>query len=140
MRLAKIYGWYLELTGEGLNQKLSRLMQPVPATSEADTLSKLMRWKDEMKDGESRGVQLLPDPYRITTLKAMVPEKLKEKIEDKFGTDANSFDKVFDYAVDWARDRERAALEKLPDAMDCNRVGQEPPESWGGGHEEDPEK
>ena len=62
-------------------------------------------------------------------MKTIFPEKLRDKIVDKFGVDAGSFETVFDYSVDWARNREKEALEKLPDAMDCSRVGQEQPET-----------
>ena len=43
-RLCRVYGWYLELTGEGMNEKLARLMKPSPATKESDTLGKLMKF------------------------------------------------------------------------------------------------
>ena len=34
---------------------------------------------------------------------------------------------MFDYSVDWARNREKENLEKLPDAMDCSGLGDDCP-------------
>ena len=47
-RLCRIYGWYLELTGEGMNEKLTRLMKPSPATKDlvekSTDAAKLPNW------------------------------------------------------------------------------------------------
>ena len=75
-----------------------------------------------MKDAKLRGVMDMLDGFKLTTLKSILAEKLHEKIIDQqYAPDA--FEKEFQFAVEWATEREEEANEKTSGAMDIGQIG-----------------
>ena len=81
---AEVYRHHMELTGEGLNDKMGHILQPQKANKDEDVLRAVEIWEDEYKDALMRGMPKLEDPFKITIIvKKIATDSIRKEMEAK---------------------------------------------------------
>ncbi len=99
----------MELTGEGMNDKMTSMMKPSQARSDAEVMRAVEIWEDEYNDAVLRGMPRLEDPFKISILRSFIAtDKIKEKMETEIYL---TYNEAKTEMLRWARAKAQRASE-----------------------------
>ena len=86
----EMYAWFMRTTGLRQPERMAALMTPKQAKSEEDLADAIEAWEREERELCYGSEKLtLTDPWTITALKAILPQRTKDHVEmdsSKLGT------------------------------------------------------
>ena len=78
----EMYAWFMKTTGLRQSERMVALMTPKPAKSDDDLADAIEAWEREERDlcygNES---MKMTDPWAITALKALLPQRIKDHVD-----------------------------------------------------------
>ena len=83
---AEIYTWYMEISGQGLNQLLDKCLKfgiNNPAKDDSEILRLLQEFEKMYRDGVARGMDTLGEPTRISIIKDICPKHMRNRLDRK---------------------------------------------------------
>ena len=83
---AEIHRHYTEISGPGIRDMTTRLMNPERAKADDDVLRCVELWEDQYKEALRHGVTPLDDMYKTSILEDIATDAMREKIEQEFYT------------------------------------------------------
>ena len=100
----------IELSGEGLNDKMTHVLQPGQAKKDEEMLRALELWEDEYHDAVLWGMPKLDDQFKITIVRGfLATENLQDKME---GKTYDNYNEARNFVVDWARPKAQKGVRK----------------------------
>mgnify|MGYP001221206851 CR=1 FL=1 len=86
---AEIHRHYTEISGMGIRQMTTRLLNPQCAKNDDEVMKCVEIWEDQYKEALRMGMTPLEDVYKISILEDIATESIREKVEQEFYTKYN---------------------------------------------------
>lgn len=107
----ELFRHMMELTQDGINDRMSAIMQPSRAKRDEDVMGMLEAWEDDYNDAVLRGMTTLGDPFKISIVRDRIAtEKLKDRMDMQFYA---TYQEAREDVMKWARPKAARASETL---------------------------
>ncbi len=121
-----LHDWFKSMSGIGLADMRHRVMVPTRVDNEAELTGAIDKWKWECGELErlDPACGTLPEKYRITALKCILPERLRDYIDER-EDELRTYEAIEGKVIQWAmRKRRDVNSASGPVPMDCGMVNQ----------------
>ena len=136
-----VYKWYSAVSGEGITDRMTKLMSPSPSKKDGEVMYDVEKWMDELRDCRALGASPMGFDYMLSAIRKIATVNIKEKMDivdaamDPLDYESR-WNRGYETLMKWARIKLLDEREKGPKSMDMGNVAPTPENGDGKGQEQ----
>ena len=119
--------WYLATSGQGLSERMTKIMTPSQSKKDADVKYDVEKWLDEVKECRALGASEMGYDYMLTALRGIATPAIRDQMDvaDAKGETLDHktrYETQFNVMMNWAHRKAVEAGGKKSDKMDIGGI------------------